>query len=54
MYVEKNVIEQVKIYNQIPRLAGSQGGCFLLKLFLLKEQWALELPFSRKDVNASL
>lgn len=52
--MQKNEIEEVEVYHQILHPIDSQEGCFLLKLFLLKEQATLELFSSRKDTSASL
>lgn len=51
---QKNVIEEVEVYNQILHPIDSQEGCFLFTLFLLREQATLELFSSRKDTSASL
>lgn len=52
--MQKNVIEEVEVYNQILHPIDSQEGCFLFTLFLLREQATLELFSSRKDTSASL
>lgn len=52
--MQKNVIEEVEVYNQILHPIDSQKGSFLLKLFLLREQATFELFSSGEDTSASL